>query len=154
LVFLTRKNDQKHCGHEVFLMATGGLFCPVKIFSQYYKYLSVNFGSAFPATGFVLPVLDKKRGVYAPSGTKAASHAGMRAVQISVLSALLLDWKKFGLHSGKIGGAIEAARAKHSKSARNSFGGWVLGSNMADYYDKKLAARSMKAIAKTLRLLG
>jgi hypothetical protein len=150
--FLTRKNDQKHLGHKVFLMATGGEFCPVKIFGQYYKYLSEAFGGNFPSKGFFLPVLDKRGGKYFPSASKAASHSGMRGVQISVMLALGLDWKVFGLHSGKIGGAIEAARANHSKSARNSFGGWGLGSDMADYYDKKLASRSIKAIACTLRI--
>jgi hypothetical protein len=76
----------------------------------------------------------------------------MRGVQISVLSGIGLDWKLFGLHSGKIGGAIAAAKANHPKEARNSFGGWALGSDMADYYDKKLASRSIIAIAVSLCL--
>jgi hypothetical protein len=106
----------------------------------------------FPPGGYLLPAIERGGGVYKPSASRAASHGAMRAVQISVLKGLGLDWKRFGLHSGKIGGAVEAARAKHSKSARNSFGGWVLGSSMADYYDKKLASRSLQAIARTLRI--
>jgi hypothetical protein len=153
LVFLTRKNDQKHLGHQVFLMATGGRYCPVALFTQYYRLLNEELGGNFPPGGYFLPVIEKCAGRYIPSASKAASHGAMRAVQITVLLALALDWKLFGLHSGKIGGAIEAARAKHSKSARNSFGGWVLGSNMADYYDKQLASRSSRAIARSLRLL-
>jgi hypothetical protein len=134
------------------LLANEGPFCPVRIFSAYHSLCSKLLGKVYPKSGYFLPVISKSRGIYRPIPAKAASHGAMRGVQISVLSALLIDWKVFGLHSGKIGGAIEAARAKHSKAARNSFGGWVLGSDMADYYDKQLASRSCKAIAKSLCL--
>jgi hypothetical protein len=152
LQFLTRKNDQKHFGHKVLLLANKGLFCPVRLFTNYYVLQSKAVGGNYPKSGVFLPAIGRKNGKYIPVPNKAVSHAGMRGVQVSVLAALNLDWKIFGLHSGKIGGAIEAARARHSKEARNSFGGWALGSNMADHYDKKLASRSIRAIARSLCL--
>jgi hypothetical protein len=135
-------------------MATGEAYCPVMLFSQYYMFLCKAYCKQIPGKGFFLPSISKVRGRYVPKPLVVASHQAMRTTQITVLSGLSLDWKAFGLHSGKIGGAMEAGKSgKHSKESRTLFGGWNKNSDMADHYDKAFETRALVAIATTLRLV-
>jgi hypothetical protein len=154
IVFLTRKNDQAHAGHSVKLLYTGGLYCPVALFSRYADFLSRSFGSRYPGGGFLLPVIEKVRGLYRPLPNKAVSRSAMRSTQKAVMLKVGIDFRLFGLHSGKNGGATLAAFVKrHSLAERTAFGGWAKHSLMADHYDQTLMTRACEEIGMTLRIL-
>jgi integrase len=152
--FKTRKNDQFHAGHSVKLLYTGGRYCPVALFSRYRDCLTRAYGSVYPVTGYLLPKIVRLRGLYSPQPKCAVSRSGMRAVQKSVMEKCGIDFRLFGLHSGKNGGATLAAFAKrHSLAERTAFGGWSKNSSMADHYDQTLMARACEEIGLTLRIL-
>jgi hypothetical protein len=150
--FFTRKNDTAHAGHQVRLLYTGGEFCPVALFTRYKRLLDNAFGEAY--TGFLLPVVERLRGLYRPSCSKPVSRAGMRSVQKMVMRKCNIDFTLFGLHSGKNGGATLAAFVKrHTLAERTAFGGWAKHSLMADHYDQTLMARACEEIGLTLAIL-
>jgi hypothetical protein len=152
--FRTRKNDQYHAGHSVKLLYTGGSYCPVALFSRYKDCLSRAYGGVYPAEGFLLPKIARLRGLYRPVPKCAVSRSGMRAVQKAVMLKGGMDFRLFGLHSGKKGGATLAAFAKkHSLAERTAFGGWSKNSLMADHFDKTLMARACEEIGLTLSIL-
>jgi hypothetical protein len=151
--FFTRKNDQVHTGHSVNLLYTGGSFCPVSLFRRFKLALSAALGSIYPQTGFLLPKIERFGGNYRPSIKLAVSRSGMRQVQKNVMEKCQIDFRLFGLHSSKNGGATLAAFAKHPLAERTAFGGCVKGSLMADQYDQTLMARACEEIGMTLRIL-
>jgi hypothetical protein len=78
----------------------------------------------------------------------------MRASQKAVMAKVGIDFRLFGLHSGKNGGATLAAFVKrHTLAERTAFGGWSKHSLMADHYDQTLMARACEEIGLTLRIL-
>jgi integrase len=152
--FNTRKNDQVHRGNLVKLLYTGGSFCPVALFTRYRLVLSAVLGDIFPTSGYLLPRVDRLRGCYRPSTLAAVSRSGMRQVQKNVMSKCGIDFKLFGLHSSKNGGATLAASEKrHTLAERTAFGGWAKNSLMADHYDQALMARACEEIGITLMIL-
>jgi integrase len=152
--FKTRKNDQVHKGHSVKLLYTGGRYCPVALFSRFRERLGRAVGGNYPKGGFLLPKIEKLRGQYRPVAGKAVSRSGMRAVQKNVMMKSGIDFRIFGLHSGKNGGATLAAFVKrHTLAERTAYGGWSKHSLMADHYDQTLMARACEEIGMTLRIL-
>jgi hypothetical protein len=154
LSFFTRKNDSVHAGHKVQLFYAGGRYCPVMLFRRYKQRLNrASLGGIYPQTGFFLPAIERRRGEFIPVAVKAVSRDGMRSVQKKVMSSLGIDFRLYGLHSGKNGGASHAASVKrHSLAERTNFGGWSKNSLMADHYDQTLMERARKEIGATLRL--
>jgi hypothetical protein len=153
--FETRKNDQAHRGHSVRLLYTGGNFCPVALFRRYKLALGAALRGNIPqASSFLLPKIEKLRGRYQPSATLAVSRSGMRGIQKIVMCKCGIDYRLFGLHSSKNGGASLAAFTKKlSLAERTAFGGWAKNSLMADHYDQTLMARACEEIGMTLRIL-
>jgi integrase len=154
IFFNTRKNDQAHSGHSVKLLYTGGRYCPVALFSRYKSALTRALGGVYPKSGFLLPKIEKIRGQYRPCPGKPVSRSGMRSVQKQVMGKCGIDFRIFGLHSAKNGGATLAAFVKtHSLAERTAFGGWAKNSTMADHYDQTLMARACEEIGLTLSIL-
>ena len=152
LTFLTRKNDQSHRGHTVYLLYTGGNFCPVLLLKQYQLRLSSALGTRYPVSGALLPHFARKGGKYIPISTKNVSYDAMRKTQISVMKSLNIDYKKFGLQSARRGSATNAASSGHSKPARTAFAGWAEKSDMADHYDELSEHREALSIGLSLKL--
>jgi integrase len=152
--FITRKNDQTHRGHSVRLLYTGGRYCLVALFNRYKMALSGALGSNYPGSGFLLPKIVRLRGSYRPAVSQAVSRSGMRQIQKNVMNLCGIDFKLFGLHSSKNGGAtLAAAEKRHSLAERTAFGGWAKNSQMADHYDQALMARACEEIGITLMIL-
>jgi integrase len=151
IFFLTRKNDQRHAGHTVELLATGGCFCPVKIISRYFLFLRASYGKEY--RGAFLPSFKKdKQGKFVPMPGSAASYSAMRNVQKMVLKSIGLDPGRYGLHSGRRGAATDSAAAGNDASETCIFGGWVKGSSMPELYDAMRKEVASLKVAKALKL--
>jgi integrase len=154
IFFNTRKNDQFHAGHSVKLRYTGGRYCPVALFARYRDCLSRGLGKRYPQSGFFLPKIERLRGRYSPAPTRSVSRSVMRSIQKKVMAKCGIDFRIFGLHSAKNGGATLAAFVKtHSLAERTAFGGWAENSLMADHYNQTLMARACEEIGLTLSIL-
>ena len=152
IYFHTRKNDQGHKGHTVYLMYTGGSYCPILLIQQYITRLSSALGTRYPVSGAFLPHIVRKKGKYVPVSTKHAYFDATRKTQIDVMKCLQIDYKKFGLQSARRGSATKAASSGHSLTARTQFAGWAEKSKMPFRYDDDHEHREAFEIGTSLKL--
>lgn len=96
--FSLRKNDQTKQGHSVYILGTGGTYCPVRLFLFYQRILSDAYGRQYD--GPVLPAIGKRNNIYFPDGN-TASYSALRKIQKQVLMSINLQPSQFGLHSGR-----------------------------------------------------
>jgi integrase len=124
--FDSRKNDSTHKGHWSYLFAVGGEFCPVRLTRKYLRMLPDD------EEGFLLPAL--KNGEVLRS---AATYGACRKRQIELWKASGEDPTIYGLHSGRVGGAVHLANAGVSFDLIGAMGGWALGSLMPQHYARQ-----------------
>lgn len=131
ILFRTRKNDPEHGGHLVKLYPSNDGVCPIRLTKAYFVRLSHHHNA------HVLPQIC--RGRYLVS--TAASFSGMRSQQKRMMTLAGLDPKPFGLHSGRVGGAITLHDSGWTWADIGSFGGWSVGSCMPEKYCKNATKR-------------
>lgn len=147
--FSIRKNDQTHKGHSVLILATKDRFCPVLLFQHYRQTLSNALGS--PYDGPLLPTIASRNKTYFPT-QRTVSYAALRKVQKQVLLLVKIDPTKFGLHSGRRGGATKSGDCGDTESDTCEFGGWSKGSLMPSHYNENKSMSSKFKVAMSLRL--
>ena len=135
--FKTRKNDQQHSGHVGYMYATGNRYCPFRLTERYLALLPSD-----PA-GFLL---FNSRASNAPAGFNAC-----RSQQKRLLTLIGLDPGPFGLHSGRVGGAMALEDAQFGSDLIGVVGGWALNSAMPAKYARKAMAKRRRA-AQILKL--
>jgi integrase len=126
LRFDSRKNDNNHKGHFSYLFATGGELCPVRLTRRYLQLLPKDEET------FLLPALTKNTVL-----ATAATFGACRKRQIKLLKAIGEDPTIYGLHSGRVGGAVHLANAGVSFNLIGAMGGWALGSLMPQHYARQ-----------------
>jgi hypothetical protein len=124
------------------------------LYTRYKRALSAALGENYPKSSFLLPKIERVRGLYRPCPGHPVSRSGMRSIQKQVMMKIGIDFRVFGLHSAKNGGSTLAAFVKvQSLAERTAFGGGSKNSLMADHYDQTLMARACKEIGLTLSIL-
>ena len=137
IAFKTRKNDQLHSGHVGFMYETKNRYCPFRLTERYLALLSSD-----PA-GFML--------FNTRSAAVAASFNACRSQQKRLLALLGVDPGPFGLHSGRVGGAMALEDAQFGSDLIGVVGGWALNSAMPAKYARKAMAKRKRA-AQILKL--
>jgi hypothetical protein len=136
--FLTRKNDQAHVGHTVFLQrAPGSRYCPVKLTKLYFARLPRD------PEGSVLPDLSQKWMFARP-----ATYGACRTQQKKLLRRMGLDPEPYGLHSARVGGCECLEGGDVDKEDMIILAGWAAGSKMPTHYCKKAQRKWRKHAAK------
>ena len=133
IAFKTRKNDQHHSGHVGYMYATNNRYCPFRLTERYLAMLPAS------QSGFML---FNTRTDGAP-----ATFNACRSQQKRLLSLIGLDPRPFGLHSGRVGGAMALEDAQFGSDLIGIVGGWALGSAMPAKYAKKAMAKRRRAAA-------
>jgi hypothetical protein len=124
--FLTRKNDQTHVGHTVYLCrAPGSRYCPVRLTQLYLARLPKD-----PDTP-MLPDLSQKWLFARP-----ATYGACRTQQKRLLRRLGLDPEPYGLHSARVGGCECLDGADVDEDDMIILAGWAAGSKMPTHYTK------------------
>jgi integrase len=127
--FDSRKNDAVHKGHFSYLFATGGEYCPVRLTRKYLDQLPRHEDT------FLLPAISNGH-----AKEEAASYGACRKAQVEILKKIGEDHKIYGLHSGRVGGAVHLANAGVSFDIIGLMGGWALGSLMPMHYARQAEA--------------
>jgi hypothetical protein len=127
ITFLTRKNDQAHRGHTVYLIAApGSRYCPVMLTKIYLARLPQD-----PDTP-MLPDLSQKLAF-----TRPATYNACRSQQKRLLVRMGLDPEPYGLHSAR-GGVCEWLDGEDvDKGGWEIMAGWAAGSRMPEHYCKE-----------------
>jgi hypothetical protein len=131
----TRKNDQHHVGHSIFLFESGTRYCPVRITKMYLALL--------PPDGdcLMLPSL-KSQDFRSP-----ASYASCRNQQKILLQGLGVDPSPYGLHSGRVGGCKYLKDTNMKRSDMAKIVGWAKNSLQPDHYSKTAMAQHLRSAA-------
>ena len=147
--FPKRKNDQFLTGHSNSVFATNTLFCPCKLLKHYFIRLSESISSK-SYSGPFLPSIKKVNKIWCVNSNKPASYAAIRNTQITVLKAIDIDSKLFGLHSSRAGSAT-LAKDSHSNTEVGYMGGWARNSSMPELYDRNAKVRAKKSVANFMK---
>lgn len=126
----TRKNDPDHAGHSIFLFKSHGEICPVRITKEYLKRLPSSLATP------LLPQIDRGKAL-----TTIASYNGLRSHQKKMLYRIGVDPSLYGLHSGRVGGAITLHDSGWNWDDIGAFGGWTVGSVMPGKYCRQAKGR-------------
>jgi hypothetical protein len=140
-----RKNDSLNRGHSLLLKITGGIFCPKRIFDLYLRRLS---SSSIQYAGALLPSLSRGKMVVG----KTATYTQIRSTQSLVLSALKLDPKVFGCHSGRRGSCKASKAAGRTDRQVQIAGGWSENSSTPEIYDDDHDHAAKFAVSDSLAL--
>jgi integrase len=130
----TRKNDQRHVGHSVFLFESGTRYCPVRITRMYLALLPLD------PDCLMLPSLSK-------DFKTPASYASCRNQQKALLLGIGIDPTPYGLHSGRVGGCKCLKDANMSRKDMAEIVGWAEKSKQPDHYSKTAMAKHLKTHA-------
>ena len=137
IAFKARKNDQQHSGHVGYMYESKNRYCPFRLTERYLALLPSD------PLGFLL--------FNTRSDNVAASFNACRSQQKRLLSLLGVDPGPFGLHSGRVGGAMALEDAQFGSDLIGVVGGWALNSAMPAKYARKDMAKRRRA-AKILNL--
>jgi hypothetical protein len=139
-----RKNDSLNRGHSLLMQITVGIFCPMKLLDKYVRRLS---GGGPGYRGPLLPFLKQERVEARP-----ASYAQIRNVQFSALTALKLNPKLFGCHSGRRGSCKASKTAGMTERQVQIAGGWSENSSTPEIYDDNHDHAAKFAVSASLVL--
>ena len=112
VTFPSSKTDQLNRGVTVFVARVrGSPFCPVLLMKAYTLRLQFEAfkGNALPFLGFLFPAIRQSRGLSMLQPTAFTAQAALKAFQEILSEAGVQNPNSFSLHSGRRGGATEAA---------------------------------------------
>ena len=135
-----RKNDQHKKGHKITLASNASSpWCPIKLFSTWRSVSEQH-------SPFVFSKIQNSRILQIP-----ASYDTIRNLQKFMLEKAGEEAKKFGLHSGRIGGQCTLASAGVDQETIRRKAGYARGSTMVAHYTLQADLASKKA-SKVLKL--
>jgi integrase len=146
ILFRSRKNDKVHRGHRAVLVATGGKYCPVRLTRRYLARI--------PA-GVDTPLLPAWRSSRQQVGAPLPHilYDAMRKGQKALLAKAGFNPSLFGLHSGRVGGAVALRDAGWRWEEIGDYGGWAPGSREPEKYTKTAMCQTRR-MAKAITFRG
>ena len=130
LIVERRKNDRQAKGHSApVLRDPDSRYCPVRLISEYLRQVPGHW---------LFPKMRKVRGTSDYEILQEpAPYADCKNAQADALKSIGVDPKPYGLHSSRVGSAVEYTNAGFSESEIGKRGGWAPGSRTVSKYVKQ-----------------
>ena len=145
ITFWNTKTDTFNQGQPVFLSVLGNSpYCPVRFLQTYIRRLQWEafLGGSFPYNGPLFPALLGASPSLAANPRPFSKQGALLGLKRHLFHLDVPNWDEFTLHSGRRGGATQAAAAGCSLLSIKRQGRWVSDECLQMYIDEAATMRS------------